>query len=381
MVYVCMFSFAIVFQSIPPLLSIIKTEFDIGEAQSGLLMSFFALPGIIIGLPSGMISDRFGMKKTGLTSLILMIFGTIIVATSDTIFQAYVGRVVSGIGGLTLAIVLPQLVSRWFLGKELNLGMGLFNTAMPLGTIMSLNFFSIIGKVLGWKTPILITTTAGTFALVIFYFLFKKPPEKEESSKCPASTNITRLSLPIWLVSLSWMWFNAAFISFITFSSKFFIEKGFEYGFAGFLSSLVMFGSLFLSPLIGYSIQKFGKEEIFIGVGGIILGLLILVISTSLYVFPILILIGLAVALVPAPIFSLPSKIVNPRSFGLAFGIITTCLNIGVLIGPFLAGLARDLTGDYVFSFYVLSLFAFLQTATIWLFSWSMRRRQGEKAI
>ena len=369
MAYICMFSFAIVFQSIPPLLGMIKPEFNISEAQAGLLMSFFALPGIIIGLPSGMISDRFGMKKTGLASLILMIFGTIIVATSSNIFQAYVGRIVSGIGGLTLAIVLPQLISRWFLDKELSFGMGIFNTAMPLGTILSLNLFSVIGNDLGWETPILITSTSSVFALLMFLLLFRKPTGKVESTKSNALSNIKRLGIPIWLMGLSWMWFNAAFISFITFSSEFFVDKGFEHSFAGLLSSLVMLGSLFLSPLIGYLVHRFGKEEVFIGMGGLTLGALILAILTLPNTVSLLILMGLAVALVPAPIFSLPSKIVEPRNLGLAFGIITACLNIGVLIGPFLAGLARDFSGDYVFSFYILFLFAVLQTITIWLFS------------
>ncbi len=98
------------------------------------------------------------------------------------------------------------------------------------------------------------------------------------------------------------------------------------------------------------------------------LAALIFFIPTSAYVIPLLVLIGVFAALVPAPIFSLPSKIVKPKNFGLAFGIITACLNIGVLIGPFVAGLARDHTGNYILSFYLLALFAVLQTATIGLY-------------
>jgi len=48
MIYACMLSFAMVFQSIPPLLTLIRQEFNIGHAQAGLLMSLFALPGIFI---------------------------------------------------------------------------------------------------------------------------------------------------------------------------------------------------------------------------------------------------------------------------------------------------------------------------------------------
>lgn len=371
MSYVCMLSFAMVFQSIPPLLSLIRSEFSISHAQAGLLMSLFALPGIFIAIPGGIVSDRFGMKKVGITSLVLMIAGTIIVGTSNTPLQAYVGRIISGIGGLTLAIVLPQLVSKWFLGKELGVGMGVFNTAMPLGTILSFNILGVIGNGLGWHTPVFLTTTCSILALLIFLWLFKKPNEKKpEKVKGNAFSEITKLGSSIWLIGFSWMWFNAAFISFLTFSSAFFIAKGYEIGSAGFLSSIIMMGSLFLSPLIGYFVYKFGREEAFIGMGGVILASLIFFVSISSYIIPLLLLTGIFAAFVPASIFSMPSKIVKRKNLGLAFGIITACSNIGVLVGPYLAGLARDFAGNYSSSFHLMSLFAVLQTITIGLFSW-----------
>lgn len=364
-----MLSFAMVFQSIPPLLPLIMSEFGISYAQAGLLMSLFALPGIFIALPGGIVSDRFGEKKTGITSLVLMIVGTLIVGTSNTFLQAYVGRIISGIGGLILAIVLPQLLSKWFLGKELGVGMGVFNTAMPLGGLLSFNIFSILGNSFGWQIPIFITTTASVIALLIFLWLFKKPSEETEKVESNVVRGVTKMKPSIWLVGFSWMWFNAAFISFLTFASDFFVAKGYEVGSAGFLSSIVMMGSLFLSPLMGYFVHRFGREEIFVGVSGVVLAALIFFIPTSSFVLPLLVLIGISAALVPAPIFSLPSKIVKPKNLGLAFGIITACLNIGVLAGPYLAGLAKDFSGEYNFSFYLLSLFAILQTVTIGVFS------------
>jgi len=379
MAYVCMLSFAMVFQSIPPLLTLIRQEFSISHAQAGLLMSLFALPGIFVALPGGIISDRFGMKKTGITSLFLMIFGTVIVGTSISSLQAHVGRVISGIGGLILAIVLPQLISKWFFGKELSVGMGMFNTALPLGTILSFNFFGIVGESFGWQTPIFLTTTASIIALFVFSWFFREPSEKTEKVKGSIFRDINKLGPSIWLVGISWMWFNATFISFLTFSHDFFVAKGYEIGSAGFMSSIVMMGSLFLSPLVGYFLYKYEREEVFIGVGGVVLASLIFLIPMSSHVVAFLVLIGIFVALVPASIFSLPSKIVNPKNLGLAFGIITACSNVGVLVGPFLVGLARDFSGEYNFSFSLLSLFAMLQTVTIGLFS--LFRIKNEKTV
>jgi len=164
------------------------------------------------------------------------------------------------------------------------------------------------------------------------------------------------------------MWFNAAFISFTTFAKNFLEAKGYETSFASFLSSIVMMGSLTLSPMIGYLLYRFGKEEVFIGVGGIVLAVLIFFVPTSSFLIPLFILIGIFAAFVPAPIYSLPSKIVDSENLGLGFGILTACLNVGILAGPYFVGLAKDFTGEYYLSFYLMSLFAILQTITIVLF-------------
>ncbi len=373
--YVCMFSFAMVFQSIPPLLTLIREAFAISYAQAGLLMSLFALPGIVVAVPGGIISDRFGMKQTGAVSIFLMLIGTLMVGTSATPLQAYVGRVVSGVGGLTLAIVLPQLLSRWFLGKELGVSMGLFNTAMPLGTIVSLNVSSRIGERFGWQTPIFLTTILSVLALLVFLVGFKDPSGKNRGEPHRDSGGRIQLGLPIWLLGVAWMWFNAAFISFVTYSPDFFVARGFAFGSAGFMTSIVMMGSLTLSPLIGYIVYRVGRESLFIAVSGVVVASLLCLLPTTSFVMLLLVLISVFVGFVPAPVFSLPPKTVDPENLGLAFGIITACLNLGVLAGPYLAGVARDVTGDYALSFYLLALFSLFQSVTIGAFALLRSRR------
>ncbi len=367
MSYFCMLAFALVFQSIPPILTLIISELNITHAQAGLLMSLFALPGIFIAIPSGIISDRFGMRKVGIASLILMIIGTFALGISSNFLSIVVGRLISGVGALTLAIVLPQLLSRWFMGKELGIGMGVFNTAMPLGTIASFNVFGLIGSNLGWQSPILLTTLVSVFALLMFLWLFKEPTLEVKRNGNSLSSNIANVGAPMWIIGFTWMWFNAALISFLTFAPDFFVSKGYETVFAGFMSSIVMMGSLFLSPLIGYFVYRFGKEKMFIVVAGIALTFLIFLVPTTSLHLPLLVLMGIFTAFVPAPVFSLPSKIVKPQNLGLGFGILTACLNVGVLAGPYLTGLAKDFAGEYTTSFYLMSVFTIMQTVTILL--------------
>ena len=77
------------------------------------------------------------------------------------------------------------------------------------------------------------------------------------------------------------------------------------------------------------------------------------------------IVLGVAAALIPVAVFSLPARILPLRHVGLGFGIISTCLNIGITIGPCMVGIARDLVGGYYTGFVMMAVFSFLSLATI----------------
>ena len=373
MAYACQISFALVFQSIPPLLRLVVSEFELTHAQAGLLMSLFALPGIFISIPGGIISDRYGVKSVAVASMLFMIAGTFTLGVSGSFSMALLGRALSGIGAMILSIIMPQVLSSWFRPRELSLAMGIFNTGMPLGTFVSFNLLGSIGLSSGWRTSVLLTTVASGISLALFLFIFREVGHGVEADGRPQGTS--RIGASIWLVGLAWMFFNAAFVAFLTFAQDFFVTVGYDVSYASFLTSLIALISLPMSPLVGYAIGRFGRENAFIAVGGLAMAALLFLMPNGADPLLLLVLIGMSGSLVPPPIFSLPSKLVDPRRFGISFGIISTCLNVGVLAGPYLVGLTKDLTGGYVWGFYIMSLFAVLQAFSI-LLLFSVRTRK-----
>jgi len=369
--YICMLGFAFVFQSLPPILTLIVKELKLTHTQAGLLMSLFALPAIFLSIPGGLLSDYYGIRKIGIISLVLMIAGTLLVALSDAFLNISLGRLLSGVGAVTLSIVASQLLSQWFAGREIGTAMGIHNTAMPVGTIICFSTFGILGENLGWRMPIFVTTIVSAIGLTVFLLLYRSASDDESERKENIGkkwrgifSDLWTTGISIWLVGFSWMWFNAAVISFATFAPDFFVSKGYEIGLAGFLTSLLMWGSLFLSPVVGRLIDRIGGREIFIGIGGATLSVAIYLIPNSTNLILPMIIMAIAVALVPAPIFSFPSKILKPTRLGLGFGIISTCMGIGTSFGPYLAGVIRDRTESYQMSFILLSVFAILVTLT-----------------
>ena len=379
--YLCMLVFAFTLQSLPPILTLIIEELKLTHAEAGLLMSLFSLPAIFLAILAGLLSDRWGPFKAGVISLVLVITATLLFAVSDTFLYAGLGRVIAGIGAVTISIIAAQMLSQWFRGRQIGTAMGIYNTAMPVGTIICFTTFGRLGESLGWRMPIFITALIGVVGLIAFLLLYKpapNPPQKISLDKEEKATglfsSLSKVGVLIWLVAFCWMWFNAATISFSTFAPDFFMSKGYSIGFAGFLASLVMWGALGLSPVIGYLVDKVNNNDVFIGMGGVIMATAIYLVTRSTdFLFPMVVM-AVAVAFIPAPVFSFPSKILQPENLGLGFGILSTVSGVGMFFGPYMAGLVRDKTGSYEISFIFLSILALLVTLTAIILRIKMRR-------
>jgi MFS family permease len=380
--YGCNFTYALVYQALPPILSLVISDLHLSHAQAGSFMSLFSLPGIFLSIPSGHLSDRYGAKRICASAFVLMILGTMIVSQARAFPLLGLGRVVSGLGAITVSIIAPQLVSQWFSGRELGIAMGIFNTAMPMGTIVSFNALGLAGKTWGWRRSVLISTLVSATALMAFLLAYRRAPATNARPR-PAKghglfSNVAQTDASIWLVGLTWMWFTGSSISFFTFAPDFLLAREYDMGAAGFWASFPMWGSLLLGPVIGYLIDRMGKKGLLIGFGAVSSALLMFLLPSAGASLSLLIM-GLSVteAFVPVAIFSLPPDILEPHHLGLGFGILTACSNVGVLSLPYLVGLATDRTGSYHASFALMAVFMLLAMPTIGLLELKRRWLKG----
>lgn len=367
LIFLFTLAFGLVFQSIPPILNFIVSSLGLTYAQAGALMSLFALPGVFVSIPGGILANAYGTKRVGIVSLVIMFIGTLLVGLANGFPLLVVGRILSGIGAMTIAIVAPQTLSEWFGKKDLGVAMGIFHAALPVATILTLNTFGRLAEVSTWKLPVFLTAGYILFALLVFTLKYpaSKNADGEQERKKPefkrSFSIVAKAGWPAWTMALIWMVYNAAAISYLTFAGDYFISKGYSVGFAGFLASLFMIASLFLGPIIGSVTDRIEKEPFFIAGGCGAMALLIFMIPRS-SVNPLLLggLIGVASAMVPTPVFSLVPQFMPEGQTGLGFGMVSTLSNLGVLIGPFLVGLSYDRMQNHRVGFDLMALFALM---------------------
>ena len=179
-----------------PMAVILKNAFKVPEAlaQVGNYGNFGAY--LLMGVPAGLLIDKFGYKKTALAALVVGIVGLLIQWFSGSMgFVVYlIGAFISGLCMCMLnTVVNPMLNLLGGGGKTGNqlvqIG-GVFNSAAAVCVYMLMG--SLIGdaakaKVSDAAHALFIALAIFIFALVVIFFT--KIQEPQHGSSCGASTN------------------------------------------------------------------------------------------------------------------------------------------------------------------------------------------------
>jgi len=89
-----------------PVLSLFAEQLEGSTpALIGLAMSIYGLPQVLLQIPFGLLSDRFGRKKMIIIGLVLFMTGSVIAALSTTIYGILVGRAFQGAGAVSAVIM------------------------------------------------------------------------------------------------------------------------------------------------------------------------------------------------------------------------------------------------------------------------------------
>jgi predicted MFS family arabinose efflux permease len=275
--------------------------------------------------------------------------------------------------------------------------MGLVSTGVPVGIVLALNLSGPLSEQIGWRGVnvgvALCVACAGIVNGVFWVWLTRRrrraaardtEAETTESAAAfevsvqkPTST-APRLGFgPIWLAGAIWFCASGALTSFVTFAPDRYLEFGIETGRRGLLTSLPMWMSIVLAPVVGAFVDRRERRAPLIGVGMLLMGSCFAATAAG-WLGPVGLGLGLGLALagVVTPILSLPAKLLSPSQFGRAFGILNACASAGAATLPPLAGLVRDLTGNYTGSFSAMAVSA-LVGATVARVLWSLERRYG----
>lgn len=333
---------AVQFQSVATVAPLLKTDIGFSLADIGILIGLYSVPGIALALPSGIIGQRFGDKITVLAGLLLMIVGSLIMALSQSWSGQVSGRVVAGIGGVLISVLMMKMVADCFTGKEISTAMAIFVNSWPIGIGIALLALPPIGVIYGASVVHLVVAALIAVGAALIASLYSSPSVSTATSR-------GRPSLPaaMALVSAGLIWglFNIGFAMIFSFGPSMLVERDWSITAAGSAMSVALWLTALSAPFGGILADRTGRPDAVMLSSFLAIAALLLFVSRTEWIMPGIIGLGLLCGLAVGPIMSLPALALEPATRAIGMGVFASVSYIGLVLGPALGGIYATWVG------------------------------------
>jgi len=341
------------YDALSPLADVLQKQLHFSDENIGLLNSFYSIAPIATVLIGGVIIDRIGTRKATLLFGVICFLGAILTAATPTFWVMATGRLIFGMGAESLIVSVTTAVAKWFKGKELSFAFGMNLMFARFGTWLAQNSPSWAKSAYdSWQTPWLIGVGFTSLCVLgpIVYWILESRAEKRYALAGGGSTDkvvlgdIARFGRSYWYLVVLCCVFYAAIFPFETFAVKFFIDAHHtSRAMGGFLLSILTGCTMFGTPLFGLFSDKVGRRALLMTFGSLLLTPVYLMLAyTNVPVYIPMAMMGVAFALVPAVIWPSVAYIVDPKTLGTAYGLMTMIQNIGMASLNYIVGVAND---------------------------------------
>lgn len=339
------------FQSIASLSADLVPGLGLSFATLGILIGLYFLPGIVVSLPAGAASRRLGDKRLVLAGLALMTLGAVVCALAWDSTTLAVGRVIAGIGGVTLNVVMSKMVIDWFTGPEVVLAMAIFVNSFPIGVGLAMLTLGVFSAAAGWQAAMGVVALMTFIALVTVWALCEPHPNDAQMAGATTLPDAALRGSEILLVCLAgaiWGIFNGCFAVLFSFAPSLLVSTGSAspatVGVVVGVATWFVAASVQAGGLLG---QRWVKPATLMATGTIAWGLCLLAVAFWDSVgAAAVILSGIVMGLPVGAIMAMPAAVLRPESRALGMGYFYLWLYVGHGALPPIAGWVRDATGQ-----------------------------------
>jgi NNP family nitrate/nitrite transporter-like MFS transporter len=311
------------------------------------------LGGAFLRLPLGVLTDRWGARRTGILGMVLtavpLLLGWLWL---ESYRDALLVGAMLGVAGASFAVALP-LASRWYPPQYQGLAMGIAGAGNS-GTALATLFAPMLALALGdWHMVFGLALIPLTLTLMLYVFLAKDAPSQPAPKPLWAYVSVFRHADTWWFCLLYSVTFGG-FVGLASFLNTFFNDQYFpgdrKMGeqYAGVFTTLCVIAGSFLRPVGGYLADRLGGIPmliaLFLGVCVTMVGMAFL---PTLLVAVVLLFLGMGcLGMGNGSVFQLV-----PQRFGKEIGVVTGIVGaaggVGGFFLPTLLGGLKGRTGSY----------------------------------
>ncbi len=380
-----------------------RAALSVAPSLSGFVSSF-------LGLFIGILSDKWDVKRILIGGAAVAVIGLALCSTTERLWHIYLFfGFVTSIGIASLSLVPNTIIlSNWFVNRR-GFAIGIVASSYGLGTLILMPVLQVVINVRGWRFGFVFLTAFIVVLIPIIVIFQKSRPEKEQSPEGPGEER-SRAGAPskagpkkslhpgekrvgtrhllgllarnprFWFAYFQFILGPLATMPISAHQAAFLVDKGFDRMTTAMIVGINGFG-IFLGMLLsGYLSDRLSREGSYtIGTVSLMAGcvILLLVESGSSVLLPVFfaLLFGLGFGTRPSMDAATAADLFIGPHFGLIYGLFSTGLAVGSLIGPVLSGWIFDTTGSYTGAIVFCLVGVVLATAC----SWSAAPRLGNE--
>ncbi len=336
---------------IPLLLPIIKEEFSLNYAQSGLLLSSYTIMGAFGSLITGYLGDRKGRRFILSWGFFLGSLALVLCAFSGNYWYVFLSLILLGVGISAFHPSMIAVISNSFMQKR-GAVLGIFQFWGWIGTLSVVLLISFLLKVFSsWRTVLLVLSIPGfIFAPISFRFLKNLITEKRQRSESDPQyfleekrEKVRFLTFVVFILANTL--FTITYYSVANFIPTYLVEeRSFNVTFASYSFLIVVGGGLFGALISGKMVDLLSSLDsliIFVLIGGPIIIFLTLA-KNYLLLITMLVLFGISYAGIYPAQQTYMAESTPQKTRGGAYGVIFCVSYIVGAIAPGITGIIAD---------------------------------------
>lgn len=167
----------------------LMTSFDVSHGAVGVLGSAFLQGYVLMQLPVGLLVDRFGPVTLLLIASVLGIFGNNMFEVSNTLSQAYVARLLLGMGSAFIFVCAFKQAKIWLSARHFPFACGLTQVFGMLGAAIGNGWMH--SSDISWRVTLHTITQIWCVLLVVMLMVLRS--KRDDSPKAKHSHNVKEM--------------------------------------------------------------------------------------------------------------------------------------------------------------------------------------------
>ncbi|MFC2043789.1 MFS transporter [Chloroflexota bacterium] len=369
--------------SIGPLAPFLKEDLGISSAQVGALMSAAAFGYMFSCIPAGWATDKFGVRW-------LLVIGEFVGGVFIMMMMfvsSYIGAlIIMAFAGFGCGCLMPGTtkgVLVWFPQKERATVMGIKQTAVNVGGIITALTLPSLAIALGWRFGFLFLGLVAIAIGTISFIFYKDPPVSAASSlestgetRGPSTVQLLRelfKSRDIWLVYVYLFTLIIVEFALIAHLVLYLTEAlFFPILAAGGILAMTEAAGVLGKPAGGIISDRLlggSRRKVLLLWGGIasVMCFLLTVFGSDLSwgLYPILLALGVTVIGFGGVQLTLTAELAGKELAGIAAGMNGVAASLGIIVGPIVFGHIVDVTGSYQLAWFSCTVFAVISVLAV----------------